>query len=222
MVFMPYLLTLHISLPSWAAFKWLFWNLCGLAPLLRPCLFFTLAPKTNSAGFVRQDLPFMKLGRSVFISSYFSRCWVISSLLTWLKTSLWFKLHCRAGARISASGNKCTCILHALVPADNLLPIFLGFFLSLVVDAQIYLRPISFSSYLQGGNPNLLLGTLSFLLFYEVAQVPRHPPHAALFLPQQHHLASEFANDLICSLLCFCRALCFCACSCISGPLRVS
>lgn len=110
-----------------------------------PLPVFHFSSKTNSAGFVRQDLPFMKLGRSVFISSYFSRCWVISSLLTWLKPSLWFKLHCRAGARFSASGNKCTCILHAHVPADNLLPIFLGFFLSLVMDARICLLHISFS-----------------------------------------------------------------------------
>lgn len=91
MVFMPYLLTLRITLPSWAAFKWLFWNLCGLAPLLRSCMFSTLAPKTNSARFVRQDLPSMELGRYIFISSYFSRCWVISFLLTSLKPCLWFK-----------------------------------------------------------------------------------------------------------------------------------
>lgn len=91
MVFMPYLLTLRISLPSWAAFKWLFWNLCGLAPLLRSCMFSTLAPKTKSARFFRQDLPFMELGRYVFISSYFSRCWVISFLLTSLKSCLWLK-----------------------------------------------------------------------------------------------------------------------------------
>lgn len=44
------------------------------------------------------------------------------------------------------SGSKCTCILHALVPADNILPIFTGFFPSLVMDAQICLLHISFSS----------------------------------------------------------------------------
>lgn len=146
MVFMPYLLTLRISLPSRAVFKWLFWNLCGLAPLLHPCLFFTLAPKTNSARFVRQDLCFMKLGRYVFISSYFSRCWVISSLLTWLKPGLWLKSHCMSGARFSASRNKSVCVSHSFLPADNLVQICLGFRPSLVMDVQRCLLWISFSS----------------------------------------------------------------------------
>lgn len=151
MVFMPYLLTLRISLPSRAAFKWLFWNLCGLAPLLRSCLFFMLAPKTNSARFVRQDLPFMELGRYIFISSYFSRCWVISPLLTSLKSWLWLKkkpTFCRFGTRFSAGGSERLCahqFLWAFVSADNLLQICLGFCLSLLIDAQRCLLYISIS-----------------------------------------------------------------------------
>lgn len=156
MVFMPYLLTLGISLPSWAAFKWLFWNLCGLAPLLRSCMFSTLAPKTNSARFVRQDLPFMELGRYIFISSYFSRCWVISFLLTSLKSCLWLKkkkiiTFCRSGARLSAGGSEFMCVctrFHehlSIYIGWYLLQICLGFYLSLLIDAQKSLLCISFS-----------------------------------------------------------------------------
>lgn len=158
MVFMPYLLTLGISLPSWAAFKWLFWNLCGLAPLLQSCMFSTLAPKTNSARFVRQDLPFMELGRYIFISSYFSRCWVISFLLTSLKSCLWLKKNilkkmpfCRFGARLSAAGSEfvCVCVcapdFMSIYIGWYLLQICLGFHLSLLIDAQKSLLCISFS-----------------------------------------------------------------------------
>lgn len=151
MVFMPYLLTLRISLPSRAAFKWLFWNLCGLAPLLCSCLFFTLAPKTNSARFVRQDLPFMELGRYIFISSYFSRCWVISFLLTSLKSCLWLKKIHILQVRdqiLSWWEWACACarqFLQAFVSADNLLQICLGFCLSLLIDAQRCLLYVSFS-----------------------------------------------------------------------------
>lgn len=151
MVFMPYLLTLCISLPSWTAFKWLFWNLCGLAPLLHSCLFFKFAPKTNSARFVRQDLPFMELGRYISISSYFSRCWAISHLLTSLKSCLWLIKNppfCRFGGRFSADGSESVCVCHflwAFISTDNLQQICLGFCLFLLTDAQRCLLYISFS-----------------------------------------------------------------------------
>lgn len=157
MVFMPYLLTLGISLPSWAAFKWLFWNLCGLAPLLRSCMFSTLAPKTNSARFVRQDLPFMELGRYIFISSYFSRCWVISFLLTSLKSCLWLKKKKKShsaglGPDFQLLGvSLCVCVctrFHehlSICIGWYLLQICLGFYLSLLIAAQKSLLCISFS-----------------------------------------------------------------------------
>lgn len=153
MVFMPYLLTLRITLPSWAAFKWLFWNLCGLAPLLRSCMFSTLAPKTNSARFVRQDLPSMELGRYIFISSYFSRCWVISFLLTSLKPCLWFKKkkknHILQVWSQTFSWWEWVCVcapdFMSICIGWFLLQICLGFYLSLFIDAQRSLLYISFS-----------------------------------------------------------------------------
>lgn len=154
MVFMPYLLTLRITLPSWAAFKWLFWNLCGLAPLLRSCMFSTLAPKTNSARFVRQDLPFMELGRYIFISSYFSRCWVISFLLTSLKSCLWLKKKKKKshsaglGPGFQLVGvSLCVCAPNfmSICIGWYLLQIYLSFCLTLLIDAQRSLLYITFS-----------------------------------------------------------------------------
>lgn len=152
MVFMPYLLTLCISLPSWTAFKWLFWNLCGLAPLLHSCLFFMLAPKTNSARFVRQDLPFMEPGRYFFVSSCFSRCWVISPLWTSLKSCLWLEIKYHSaglGADFQLMGvGVCVCMHHflrALISTDSLQQICLGFCLFLLTDARRCLLYISFS-----------------------------------------------------------------------------
>lgn len=155
MVFMPFLLTLRISLPSWAAFKWLFWNLCGLAPLLRSCMFSTLAPKTNSARFVRQDLPFMELGRYIFICSYFSRCWVISFLLTSLKSCLWLKKKEIKKSHSAGLGpdfqlvgvSLCMCApdFMSIWIGRYLFQICLDFYLSLLIDAQRSLLCISFS-----------------------------------------------------------------------------
>lgn len=158
MVFMPYLLTLRISLPSWAAFKWLFWNLCGLAPLLRSCMFSTLPPKTKSARFVRQDLPFMELGWYIFISSYFSRCWVISFLLRSLKSFLWLKKKKKkshsaglgpdfqlVGVSLSVCVYVCAADFLSICIGWYLLQTCLGFHLSLLIDAQRPLLCISFS-----------------------------------------------------------------------------
>lgn len=225
MVFMPYLLTLRISLPSRAAFKWLFWNLCGLAPLLRSCLFFMFAPKTNSARFVRQDLPFMELGRYVFISSYFSRCWVISPLLTSLKSCLWLKnkqkkivTFCRFGARFSAGGSECVLVHQfswAFISADNLLQIWLGSCLSSHRCSEMFaLYQFLFSSfYLPERTQNLSYWALN-LSCCPIKQrgLKVRPPRSALPPSPWCGFASVIIHAPSSSLLGCHRKLCFCAC----------
>lgn len=164
----------------------------------------------------------MESGRYVFISSYFSRCWVISPLLTYLKSCLWLNsktTFCRFGAKFSAGGSECVRVhqfLQAFVSAYYLLQIYLAFCLWLLIDTQRCLLCISFSLplFISKKQIKTSVNCVWNLSCCSVKQrgLKVRPPYSALPPALWYEFAVGIIHALSSSLLDRHRTLCFYIC----------